>query len=140
MKIANPDDDLNPFAKNAANVNAETIYSLIVGDYATVNQQIIQQQRKRGLFQLAGDDRDFTGRSQETEIIEKILKGDSPTAMISAVSGMGGVGKSVLARFWAGVGGGAGGAGGGVGARVAGSVGGVAVGAVVGGDGALWGS
>ena len=109
MKIANPDDDLNPFAKNAANVNAETIYSLIVGDYATVNQQIIQQQRKRGLFQLAGDDRDFTGRSQETEIIEKILKGDSPTAMISAVSGMGGVGKSVLARFWAGeVGGGAG--------------------------------
>ena len=55
-------------------------------------------QRKKGLFQLAEDDGDFTGRSQETDTIEKILKGDSPTAMISAVSGMGGVGKSVLAR------------------------------------------
>ncbi len=98
MTIVNPDDNLNLSAKNSANVNAETIYSLIIGDNATVNQQIIQQQRKRRLFQLAEDSPDFTGRSQETETIEKILKGDSPTAMISVVSGMGGVGKSMLAR------------------------------------------
>ena len=98
MTIVNPDGNLNPSAKNAANVNAEMIYSSIVGDHAIVNQQIIQRQREKGLFQLAEDDRDFTGRSQETETIEKILKSDAPTAMISAVSGMGGGGKSVLAR------------------------------------------
>ena len=60
--------------------------------------EYVAGQREKGLFQLAEDDRDFTGRSQETETIEKILKSDAPTAMISAVSGMGGVGKSVLAR------------------------------------------
>ena len=98
MTIANPNKDSVQVAKNSANVNAETIYSSIVGNNATVNQQIIQQRRERGLFQLAEDSPDFTGRSQETETIEKILNSDSPTAMISAVSGMGGVGKSVLAR------------------------------------------
>ena len=60
--------------------------------------EYVAGQRKRGLFQLAEDSPDFTGRSQETETVEKILRSDSPTAMISAVSGMGGVGKSVLAR------------------------------------------
>ena len=60
--------------------------------------EYVAGQRKRGLFQLAEDSPDFTGRSQETDTIETILKSDSPTAMISAVSGMGGVGKSVLAR------------------------------------------
>ena len=98
MTIANPNKDSVQVAKNSANVNAKTIHSLIIGDNATVNQQIIQQRRERGLFQLAKDSPDFTGRSQETDTIEQILNSDSPTAMISAVSGMGGVGKSVLAR------------------------------------------
>ena len=66
---------------------------VVIGKY-----EYVAGQRKRGLFQLAEDSPDFTGRSQETDTIETILKSDSPTAMISAVSGMGGVGKSVLAR------------------------------------------
>ncbi len=53
---------------------------------------------KRNRHQIPADDPNFTGRSTQTEQIEAILKSDRPTALISAVSGMGGVGKSVLAR------------------------------------------
>ena len=55
-------------------------------------------QRKASLFQLPATDPNFTGRSIEIAQIEAILTSENPTALISAVSGMGGVGKSTLAK------------------------------------------
>ena len=55
-------------------------------------------QRKASLFQLPATDPNFTGRSIEIDKIEAILTSENPTALISAVSGMGGVGKSTLAK------------------------------------------
>jgi tetratricopeptide (TPR) repeat protein len=78
-------------------VSADTIYSSVIGDYANVTQTIVSQPRKPSLFQLPTDDPNFTGRSDAIQAIEAILTSEKPTALISAVSGMGGVGKSVLA-------------------------------------------
>lgn len=75
-------------------VSAETIYSSVIGNNATVNQTIATQPRKASLFQLPADSPDFTGRSAVTTQIETILE----RSAIVAISGMGGVGKSMLAR------------------------------------------
>jgi tetratricopeptide (TPR) repeat protein len=77
------------------NITADTIYSSVIGHHATVTQTIVQPPRKANLFQLSQDDSDFTERSQYTNQIKAILTSTSPVAMIS---GMGGVGKSVLAK------------------------------------------
>ncbi len=79
-------------------VSADTIYSSVIGNNAIVNQTIVSQPRKASLFQLPATDPNFTGRSHEIDQIEAILTSDRPTALISAVSGMGGVGKSTLAK------------------------------------------
>ena len=75
-------------------VSAETIYSSVIGNNATVNQTISTQPRKASLFQLPATDPNFTGRSAVTTQIETILD----RSAIVAISGMGGVGKSMLAR------------------------------------------
>ena len=79
------------------NFSADTIYSLVNGPNATVTQNIYGSARKPNLFQLPTDNPNFTGRSKVIQTIEAILTSKNPTALISAVSGMGGVGKSALA-------------------------------------------
>ena len=79
-------------------VKARDIYGLIQGDHARIENKFYGTPRKASLFQLPATDPNFTGRSIEIDKIEAILTSENPTALISAVSGMGGVGKSTLAK------------------------------------------
>ncbi|MGB3616374.1 MAG: NB-ARC domain-containing protein, partial [Elainellaceae cyanobacterium] len=64
----------------------------------TLNQTVQPQPRQLTLHQLPPDIADFTGRGEELQQLRKCLQADGETAVvISAVAGMGGVGKSALA-------------------------------------------
>ena len=47
--------------------------------------------------QLPADLADFAGRERETAELEALLSGDGAAAAITAIGGMGGIGKSALA-------------------------------------------
>ncbi len=82
---------INSSGNNAVNVGV---------NYGTINYlvQQIKQERFKALRQLPRDITNFVGRSDEIDKIERVLKrGNGATIAISAVSGMGGVGKSALA-------------------------------------------
>ena len=84
--------------RDSSDVKARDIYGLIQGDHARIENKFYGTPRKASLFQLPATDPNFTGRSIEIDKIEAILTSENPTALISAVSGMGGVGKSTLAK------------------------------------------
>ena len=84
--------------RDSSDVKARDIYGLIQGDHARIENKFYGMPRKASLFQLPATDPNFTGRSIEIDKIEAILTSENPTALISAVSGMGGVGKSTLAK------------------------------------------
>ena len=84
--------------RDPSDVKARDIYRLIQGDHARIENKFYGTPRKASLFQLPATDPNFTGRSIEIDKIEAILTSENPTALISAVSGMGGVGKSTLAK------------------------------------------
>jgi tetratricopeptide (TPR) repeat protein len=54
-------------------------------------------QRQTALHQMPGDIADFTGRSKELADLQEMLKTAEAGIAISALSGMGGIGKSALA-------------------------------------------
>ena len=85
---------------DTVNMNTSGKENLNVGiNNGTISTRtIVPQPRKASLFQLPATDPNFTGRSIEIDKIEAILTSKNPTALISAVSGMGGVGKSTLAK------------------------------------------
>jgi tetratricopeptide (TPR) repeat protein len=82
--------------RDTVNMNTSGQENLNVGinNGTIVNQRKVPQPRKASLFQLPKDSPDFTGRSAVTTQIETILE----RSAIVAISGMGGVGKSMLAR------------------------------------------
>ena len=67
-----------------------------VGDKATVNQNIFQESPKPNPYLFPRDLEDFTGRDDYIKTLMEHLQKGEITA-ISAVDGMGGVGKSALA-------------------------------------------
>ena len=85
---------------DTVNMNTSGKENLNVGiNNGTISTRtIVPQPRKASLFQLPATNPNFTGRSIEIDKIEAILTSENPMALISAVSGMGGVGKSTLAK------------------------------------------
>jgi tetratricopeptide (TPR) repeat protein len=67
-----------------------------LGDGNTVTQNIVQAPGQPSPHRLPPDLADFTGRTDDIQALEAVLK-PGGTAAISAVNGMGGVGKSALA-------------------------------------------
>ena len=76
--------------------NDAAIFSMVRPDPEAVRQAVASVFKTR-LHQLPPDLADFTGREREADELVALLGRDASGAIISAVGGMGGVGKSALA-------------------------------------------
>ena len=76
--------------------NDAAIFSMVQPDPEAVRQAVASVFKTR-LHQLPPDLADFTGREREADELVALLGRDASGAIISAVGGMGGVGKSALA-------------------------------------------
>ena len=72
------------------------VVSFPAADAAAIDRAIDRLFPSR-LHQLPADLADFTGREREVAELEALLSGDGAAAAITAIGGMGGIGKSALA-------------------------------------------
>src|SRR5262245_54849295 len=88
----NPDTEPGTTSINAKGLTAGRDNIVVSGDYVAAREEHSRT------FTIPSPPRDFTGRTKEIDDLIKLLT-ESKRAVISGLTGMGGVGKSTLASF-----------------------------------------